>query len=353
LPPPVDTPLVYDDGPAWDVSITVDLDETASQFVVEGSFHRGEDRMAFTESLLVLPDGFLIARDRLSTFDPEWSPWVKMLDHGPLRVPRSERAALIDAMLTRPLALDRVPDELRCHVETPAPRPRLRLTPARYLHQQLEGALTCDYDGLEVPADAPQTFVRTTDAARIVRRDLDAERVFAQTLATLGFRTSWSRARQVPAPHIATKHMPRVVRALLAERWRVEAEGVVYRQPVSTSMRLSSGIDWLDLEGHADYGDERVALPALLAALSKGDGYVTLGDGSLGLLPEERLRRQKLLAGLGHVDGDRVRFRSTQVALLDALLADREDVTVADAVLSADGSLLKELKREDLELLLS
>jgi hypothetical protein len=40
-------------------------------------------------------------------------------------------------------------------------------------------------------------------------------------------------------------------------------------------------------------------LPELLAAMRRGENMVKLGDGSIGLLPQEWLKQYGLLAGLG------------------------------------------------------
>ncbi len=87
--------------------------------------------------------------------------------------------------------------------------------------------------------------------------------------------------------------------ALLAEGWAVEAEGKLYRTAGRFKMSVSSGVDWFDLHGEADFEGETVRLPELLAALRRGEKFVPLGDGSLGLLPEEWIQRLAPMAGLG------------------------------------------------------
>ena len=52
-----------------------------------------------------------------------------------------------------------------------------------------------------------------------------------------------------------------------------------------------------------------------------------LDDGSVGLLPEEWLRRYATIAGFGSADGDAIRFERSQAALLDALLAAQPAIT--------------------------
>ena len=69
------------------------------------------------------------------------------------------------------------------------------------------------------------------------------------------------------------------------------------------------------------YDDQHASLPALLAALDRGESFVTLDDGTIGLLPEEWLRKHAPIARLGSRDGTHIRFKASQAALLDSLIA--------------------------------
>ena len=64
-------------------------------------------------------------------------------------------------------------------------------------------------------------------------------------------------------------------------------------------MEISSGVDWFELEGGAQFGDTRIALPRLLRAIKQGEQTVRLDDGTLGIIPEEWMKKYGLLAGLG------------------------------------------------------
>src|SRR5262249_35644806 len=64
--------------------------------------------------------------------------------------------------------------------------------------------------------------------------------------------------------------------------------------------------------------------------LKRGDKMVALGDGSLGLLPEEWLGRYGFIGGLGKEEGDQIRFTRGQAGMLDALLASQPGVTFGE-----------------------
>src|SRR5438552_9317600 len=65
-------------------------------------------------------------------------------------------------------------------------------------------------------------------------------------------------------------------------------------------------------------------MPQLLKAIARGEHSVPLGDGTYGLLPEEWLKRYRMVAALGKSSDGQVRFERHQAGLLDALLAEQK-----------------------------
>ncbi len=93
------------------------------------------------------------------------------------------------------------------------------------------------------------------------------------------------------------------------------------------------------MKAAVDFDGQTVSLPSLLAALRRGENTVRLDDGTLGMLPEEWLKKYGFLAKMGTVEEDRIRFRRTQVGLLDALLADQPAVSLDKAFIKARDEL--------------
>ena len=106
--------------------------------------------------------------------------------------------------------------------------------------------------------------------------------------------------------------------ALLSEGWEVLGDAAAFRRPGEITVKVSSGIDWFDLEGAVDFGGQSAAMGSVLAALHKGESFVKLGDGSMGLLPEVWHAKHARWVGLGRVEGDAVRFSKAQLTLVDA-----------------------------------
>jgi len=66
-----------------------------------------------------------------------------------------------------------------------------------------------------------------------------------------------------------------------------------------TNLQISSGIDWFDAKIEVVYGDQKVSIRDIKNALASKQNYVQLADGSLGLLPEEWLKKYSLLFKIG------------------------------------------------------
>jgi SNF2 family DNA or RNA helicase len=98
-------------------------------------------------------------------------------------------------------------------------------------------------------------------------------------------------------------------------------DGSTVRSHATLDLEITSGVDWFDLHGKADFGGVSAELPELLRALARRETMVQLGDGTFGVLPEEWLQRFGGLAALGTAHNHLLRFHRTQAGLLDALLA--------------------------------
>ncbi|MEM9884032.1 MAG: DEAD/DEAH box helicase, partial [Planctomycetota bacterium] len=168
---------------------------------------------------------------------------------------------------------------------------------------------------------------------RLIRRDLRAEREAIAATAGLGLRHTASPGGDVLL--VSPKQMPRAVAALLAAGWVVSADQRIVRAAGPPALSIASGIDWFELRGtvtydQADGQTQQFSLPEILAAARSGQNMITLGDGSQALLPEQWLDEHGLLTALGQIEGDHLRFKSSQAAVLDALLDDKQLTAVDD-----------------------
>jgi non-specific serine/threonine protein kinase len=93
-------------------------------------------------------------------------------------------------------------------------------------------------------------------------------------------------------------------------------------------MRTSSGIDWFDVKVEIRFGDQLASLADVRKALLKKENYVTLGDGTLGMLPEEWLHKYAGMLRVGEVDGDTVKVSKLHFSVIDALYNEIDSLEV-------------------------
>ena len=321
-------PISWDVGAPWKFELDVRTNEKDDTILIDGAFVREGERMPLREPVLLLSRGFLFTRTTMARLDLEGGfAWLARLrSFGPIAIPRSEAGALLETLARSGLDPRSLPGELRYDVVDGVPRPRIRVgRPERQnpyaLRQDLRASVQFDYDGMVVEGP-PGATAYDPERRRLVRRNRSAEQSAIDRLHQLGFRYTWSHFESRQILGISPEQFPKVVHTLVNEGWRVEAEGRAFRSPVGMQLEVSSGIDWFDLHGDIDFGDGRSApFPQLLAAISRGEDVVVLDDGSVGLLPEEWLRRYTAIAGFGKTEGDAISFGRSQAALLDALLA--------------------------------
>ncbi len=305
---------------------------------------QGERRLEASDRLLwLVPGGTLIATAWASPFDDGETPeWLGLAaPGGAVLVPAAE----VDLWLAALHRLPRLPElELPPHlaleeVDVP-PRPRLSISaPARVTswspRQVVTLALSFTYGEERLDAVDPRSWLLDLGPGRRrrMRRDWTAEAAATGRLQALGARSApASRAAGSSRLEIGPGAVPELARALLAEGWEVEAESRALRPAGRASFNFSSGVDWFDLAGGIEFGDEVVPLPRLLRALRAGKGMVALGDGSYGLLPEAWLVKNALLEDVGELAGDSVRLTRPQALFVDAWLQEDAAVeVVADA----------------------
>ena len=319
----------WDDGPPWEFWLKLRPAGKGKGYEITGDLRRGEEVRPLTAAAILLRDGLVVFDQSIARLDhADAFDWLPLLGRRPaLPVAAKELDALLQDLFNLP-RLPRLdfPTELQFEETTATPQPRLKVTAAKNAwNKNLDVDLNFDYGGRIIAGANPGSVVFDAKERRLLRRDPAAERSAMDLLTSAGARyvqnynqTGWE---------LAPRNLPKAVRTLTEAGWFVEAEGKIFRQPGEFNIKVQSGIDWFDLEGGATFGDQQVGLPRLLAALRKGETSVKLDDGTFGMLPEDWLKKYGLVASLGEVEGDHLRFKRSQVGLLDALLAAQPEVT--------------------------
>lgn len=333
-------PLHWDEGRPWEFWVDLAPTEEPEIYQLRGALRRENsspdddtDAIDVAQTDLVLPGGLVVAHGRAAAlrhfgaFD-----LLKLLrESGQLIIPQAHLEDLVHELYAMPcLPRLNLPEALRLEEVrvTPVPHLNIRQPRGKSDDDRLNAELSFQYDDRLVAADADAGTVLQPQRKRAIVRDRDAERQAFSTLQQLGFRADSDLPAEAPRYRLPPAKLTKAVLQLVASGWVVEADGKLYRRAGDVKLQVSSGIDWFDLSGQLRFGDQTIPLPRLLEAIRRGSSTVRLDDGTIGLVPEEWLKRYAPLAAMGQEQGDALRFTQQQIGLLDALLASAPQVDV-------------------------
>lgn len=99
-----------------------------------------------------------------------------------------------------------------------------------------------------------------------------------------------------------------------------------------TRIFISSHTDWFDARVNIAFGNQQVTVADVKKALANKQPFVQLGDGSLGVLPEEWLKKYALLFRVGEGKTDTLKLSRYHLGVVDELYAHRRDEEIEIAL---------------------
>lgn len=337
-------PLSWDQGEPYRFSLVVERvggANTIANTIADkgwklwGRLARGEESTEAVDLAaprLVLSGGLLVFDERVARVDAEEHfDWLyRLRRQGPIAVPEEAQDPFLVHLATMPnLPEVSLPPELHWSQvrATPTPRISFNAEGGDGLRRTVYGRVAFEYGGQSVRANDRRRAVANADGHQLLRRDLEDEERFLDRLRQLGLQAVPLDESEFGDVRIPGKDLRAVVRALVHEGWRVEADGAPVRSGGQLRTKVTSGIDWFDLEAELEYDGSSAELPELLAAARADSVFVRLKDGSKGLAPPW-LRRYASAAKVGRVEGPRLRFLPSQAGIIDALMTGHDDATV-------------------------
>ncbi len=97
----------------------------------------------------------------------------------------------------------------------------------------------------------------------------------------------------------------------------------------STHIHVSSGLDWFDAKVEIEFADQRVGIDDIKKALLNKQSFVQLGDGTLGILPDEWLKKYSLLFKVGDGRSDKLRLSKYHMSVIDELYENRDETEMS------------------------
>ncbi len=111
-----------------------------------------------------------------------------------------------------------------------------------------------------------------------------------------------------------------------------------------TKIFISSNTDWFDAKVDIVFGDQKVTVAEVKRALANKQQFVQLSDGTLGILPEEWLKKYSLLFRVGEGKTDSLKLSRYHLSVVDELYETRDEEELA-VQLEEKYSKLKEFNK--------
>ncbi len=93
----------------------------------------------------------------------------------------------------------------------------------------------------------------------------------------------------------------------------------------STKIFISNNTDWFDARVDIVFGDQQVSVAEVKRALANKQQIVQLGDGTLGILPEEWLKKYSLLFRIGEGKTNQLKLSRYHMSVIDELYESRDE----------------------------
>ena len=100
----------------------------------------------------------------------------------------------------------------------------------------------------------------------------------------------------------------------------------------STQIHVTSGLDWFDAKVEIEFGEQRVGIAEIKQALADKRSFVQLTDGTLGILPDEWLKKYSLLFKVGDGRTDKLRLSKYHMSVIDDLYENRNEEELSFAL---------------------
>lgn len=93
----------------------------------------------------------------------------------------------------------------------------------------------------------------------------------------------------------------------------------------STKIFISSNTDWFDAKVQIQFGDQKVTVDDVKKALANKQQFVQLTDGTLGILPEEWIKKYSLLFRVGDGKAGNIKLSKYHFSVIEELYLQRDE----------------------------
>lgn len=352
--------IVWDDGNVWEPRIDFRHDPSTNEWVLSASVVRAvgtndsseQEVRPFSDVVVLNSKHIVLFMDRLARIEVgAMGGWLDMFRRkSEIRIHASQRKKFLRSLtqnfelssLPMPAEFTGAPQDLCCQphlhiLRTESLPPRMRQMPFEF------GAVEFQYGDVRVRSSDRRGMIWIEKENWLLVRDEAAEAAWLKQLRERGAeRIGNSFTDDQIDLKFPRDRFPAVSRELLQQKWTVDVEGMRLQTTAEIQFKVTTGIDWFDLQASVRFGDLEVGYPELLKTIRDGETTILLPDGSRGMISGELLDQCSRIAEMGQVSEDAVRFRKDQALILKTLLASQETVD-RDSAFAKHSELLQTL----------
>ena len=317
-------PITRDDGPPLEFNLLIERIPKRGDYHLTSRFVRDGKTLLYKSQVLLITEGekgYLIRRSgRMSVVNfAGGASWLRALRRGRFRhVPRKKIPTLL-RIFERSTTLPPIhfPGQLKiARIEGLDPRPELKLESGP---QEVTAEVAFRYGEDLVRAARPGSRFFSMRNRKLIVRNLDGEGAHAINLLKQGFMYD-------PKTHLFSLSADRLAVAapeLFELGWTLHGKKMPFRPPTDMEVSVETGPDYIDVTVVVHFGDQTVDVVTLLDAMKQGNRMIPLKQGTIGVLPGEWLEKNAAWMELGHLHDGKLRFRRSQSAVIDALVAEK------------------------------
>ena len=276
---------------------------------------------------------------------PEELEILKQFEHGFIKIPVNNKLNVLTNIIP---ALQKkysvqLPPSLQLKTVEALPKTQVLLSEFKTLYLMVQAQfvyeeMTVDYE--TNPTDILQTL--PDGSWQVMQRDVSKEKLFFENLRLL--HPQFTNQKQndyffLPFDEVMKKNwFINTVRQLQENDIPVlgmqELKKFRYNtNPPKWEMKAGSGIDWFDLSIEVSFGDQLVPLKEVRKAIISKQNIVVLGDGTIGVLPEEWLKQYGMILKIGDEQKDgSIRLSKLHYTLIDELHSQIDDDQVLQEI---------------------
>jgi SNF2 family DNA or RNA helicase len=281
---------------------------------------------------------------------PEMAHLLSMMGEGVMCFPLNTRGAVMQELLL-PLVSKydiALPDDLYLDIEHHEMTPIVRLKEAK--DQFLTITPVFSYGDVTFHKNSSSNSKTEEDHTKFISRDISEEDEFFQYIRSL--HPNFKPQNQVWSFQLAMDEVMKnnwfihFTNQLLDKGIKLEGVENLQKFKISSqtptwNMTVSSGIDWFDVQVKAQWGDQQLSFKEIKKAISSGQNYVILSDGSLGMIPDEWIKKYSFLLKISKEEGDGGRISKKHFGIIDLLYNEIDNEEVLRELDAKKENLLK------------